>query len=484
MKRRVRNELEQQWLNIAEGMNNKAAEIKRRLLIKHSEELLEPKTLEQQPKPLQRQPITIDAHTLKPLPQPAEKKAPTKRRVRGEGGIFQKKGYLRPDGTRVPDDVAFTIQYYKPDAVSGKRVCIRERGFKTKTEAAAALRDRTTKVDKGERFESRPKYAKTVADLYEAFFKYVENRGVEDAEEAIAKAETAERKRLVTAAFAARKRKRETSLALRWRHLEPVFGAMLAKDVLPLHIDDYRTRRNKEKAAKATTNRECAVLRRIYNFGLEKSLVYSAPVIKLPEEENARQGFVSEAEFERLVAAAEKGEFWLQALVECAFTLAWRRAELLGLTRAQVDFDARTVSLYAGMTKNGKGRVCHLNDRLLALLKDATTGKQPSDYVFTRPGAPADRPIRDFRKLWSELLKRAGIDRKILLHDFRRSGVRALRRAGVPEGVCMTIAGMKTREIFERYDIKNLDDQRDAMRDLESARERDRAERAKNERRV
>jgi integrase len=48
-------------------------------------------------------------------------------------------------------------------------------------------------------------------------------------------------------------------------------------------------------------------------------------------------------------------------------------------------------------------------------------------------------------------------------HDLRRSGVRNLRRAGNDEHDCMEISGHETREIFDRYDIVDEDDQRRAL---------------------
>ncbi|MGC1784686.1 MAG: site-specific integrase [Acidobacteriaceae bacterium] len=155
-------------------------------------------------------------------------------------------------------------------------------------------------------------------------------------------------------------------------------------------IEKYRGKRLDEKAARATINHEVGTLRRMYRYGKRSTppTVHSSPQFPMFQLDNARQGFVEEGQFDRMADEAAKEGLWLRLLIEVAYTIGWRRGELLELRVRQIDLRKCVLRLDPGTTKNKKGREVQLDEQkqssLLEFLRNACDGKKAEDYVFTR----------------------------------------------------------------------------------------------------
>jgi integrase len=156
-----------------------------------------------------------------------------------------------------------------------------------------------------------------------------------------------------------------------------------------------------------------------------------------------------------------------------AYFTGWRvRSELLPLTWAHVDTNAQILRLDAGTTKNSEGRTFPygaLRDLVDAIkaqtaVRDALKTKGIiSPWLF--PDEHGGRLPAFYDHVWDVARKAAGCPGRIP-HDFRRTAVRNLVRAGVAEKTAMQLTGHKTRSVFDRYDIVDENDLRDAVTKL------------------
>lgn len=253
-------------------------------------------------------------------------------------------------------------------------------------------------------------------------------------------------------------------------HLKKHFEGMKADKIRPIDIDSYIDERLKQGAMNGTINRELCAIRRMGNLAIEKELIQRFPKIKMLKEvdkdgkPSTRTGFFEHAEFLDLRNALPD---YLKPVVTLAYESGMRRKEILTIKWDQVDLPKGNITLEQGTTKNDEGRIFYMSPELKEMLSELWDDRAEQEhklpYVF--PNSQGIGRIVDIRKAWKNALKTVGLEGK-LLHDFRRTAVRNMVRAGIPESVAMKISGHKDRSIFERYNITNEKDLKDASKQL------------------
>ncbi len=274
-------------------------------------------------------------------------------------------------------------------------------------------------------------------------------------------------------------------------HLKQIrlqFDSWRAADVTAEAVDKYISARLEQGSAAATINRSTQLLAQAFKLAVDRRHLSITPRIRhLSEKGNERRGFFTDTQF-RLLRQNLRED--LRDYCEFGYLTGWRKSEIASL-RWQ-DIDGELLELRGEYSKNKESRSIILSGNLEALIArrraertyEADGYSFLSEYVFHRKG----EPIGDFRKCWvttcvaiglghynCAVCEKAVLDvicprcnrrcRYIgpLFHDFRRTAVRNMVRADVPERVAMTISGHKTRSVFDRYNIVNEDDLRDAI---------------------
>lgn len=299
---------------------------------------------------------------------------------------------------------------------------------KTKDEAQAFLRARLAKIDKGE-FRADALTVR-VRSLYKLILDdyFVSGQRTQD-------------------------------LPQRWKHLEPVFGAEKARDLNLAHITQYCADRLRTGATPATVQREVSCLRRMFRLALKQGLLHSVPAFPQVEVDglNARQGFFEDEDFYKVLPFLPSR---LQVLATVAFWVGARKGELCLLQWRHIDLNTGKISLPAGFCKNKKPRSFFLPSEALEAVRGWKQVTREFELkhetlvptVFHRNG----KPIKRFYAAWNKAFREAGVERR-LFHDFRRTAAKNYVDSGTPKTTAMAITGHLTPKVFERYNIRDDD---------------------------
>jgi integrase len=251
------------------------------------------------------------------------------------------------------------------------------------------------------------------------------------------------------------------------KYLQSYFGGMRGADITTDKVKTYIKDRMDQGLSNASINRELAALKRMFHLATECTppKVTLIPYIPMLKESNVRKGFF---EYDEYLALKDALPGYLKPIAAFGYFSGWRISEILGLTWDRVDLKEGKVWLDPGETKNEEGRTFYLTRELIEVMKTLHRNRRlDCAYVFHREG----EVIRGFRKAWMSACKKAGLKGKIF-HDFRRTAVRDMVRSGISEKVAMTISGHKSRNVFERYNIVNDQDLRDAVLKIQDYQER------------
>jgi integrase len=245
-------------------------------------------------------------------------------------------------------------------------------------------------------------------------------------------------------------------------NIRPFFGHLKAATLTTDKLTGYRRKRLAEGRSEATCNRELSILRTALSRGRKCTppKVAAIPHFPMVAETNARQGFLTDEQYEKLRDALPD---YLKPLFVTGYFTGVRLGELLALRWNQVDWEQGFITLNAEDTKSGYTRAVPILDGdMSSWLSWARDGADGCRHVFHNGG----ERIKEFRTAWRTACKSAGIP-DLKFHDLRRTAVRNMRRAGVAQVVRMRITGHRTDSMERRYNIVDIEDIKSAKELME-----------------
>lgn len=253
-----------------------------------------------------------------------------------------------------------------------------------------------------------------------------------------------------------------------YKDVVPAWGHRKARDITRrdvVTLVDGIARRGAGIAA----NRTLAVVRRMFNFAIERGILDLTPVshVKPPAKENRR---------DRVLNAAEILAFWeqlettpmsqsIRLALKLMLATGQRKGEILNTQWPDVDLEAGWWTIPAERAKNGVLHRVPLNATALAILRELQALNLPRPWLFPSPCAGGKKPITAMSV--DHAIRRCDFDglAHFTPHDLRRTVATTLGALGfnrliqdkVLNHVDRTVGGIYDRHSYDKEKQQALD---------------------------
>lgn len=183
-----------------------------------------------------------------------------------------------------------------------------------------------------------------------------------------------------------------------------------------------------DRGAPVASNRTLAWLRKLCNWAVERGLIEASPCagITAPSMETSRERVLNDSELKAVWTTAGALGWPYGNAVKMLILTGQRRSEVTEMRWSELDFDAKTWTLPAARTKNGREHVVPLPEPAVAILRAAP--RVGSEFVFTFDGAKPIAAHHIKYRLGAHLPEDMAA---WTIHDVRRTFASGLARLGV-----------------------------------------------------
>lgn len=257
------------------------------------------------------------------------------------------------------------------------------------------------------------------------------------------------------------------------KELRPKWGARKAGSISRQEVADLLEKIRKRAPIQA--NRTLEIIRKIFNFGIDKGLVQNNPAHRMgkPSKENKRERVLTPTEIGLFWGACEAESALIAGVFRLLLATGQRKSEVLGLRFTEIDEDDAWWTIPGARSKNGLPHRVPLSDlarSIIAGLRELTGSlpvafPSPSDFAAWKERRndydPATaKPMTSVNKAAGRIFKAAGIvdgegEPTAIPHDLRRTVTTNLSAAGVVREVVKRILNHKdpgiTAEHYDQY---------------------------------
>lgn len=240
-------------------------------------------------------------------------------------------------------------------------------------------------------------------------------------------------------------------------HLKPYFGKLDLREITPLEIEAYRAKRLKAGVRKSTTNRELALLKKMFHLAVDWSYCSDNPIVKVklfPEKDNLKERVLSPEEEGKLISHCPPH---LIPIVVFALNTGMRRGEILGLRWDQVDHAGKAIRVTG--TKSGRDRIIPLNEAASEVIG---LQRQKSNGIYVFPSTKGKEYMKSVAHSFTRACRKAGI-MGLRFHDLRHTFASRLIQKGADIITVQNLLGHYSVTVTQRYTHTGADEKRRAV---------------------
>jgi integrase len=241
------------------------------------------------------------------------------------------------------------------------------------------------------------------------------------------------------------------------------WGAMKVKDIS--RRDVRKLLEEIADRAPIMANRTLALVRKMFNFGIERDWVEANPcqMIKRLAPERQRDRVLSEDEIRKFWKALDDEQPIIAGLFRLRLLTAQRGGEVHGASWDEMELTTGWWTIPAERSKNGLAHRVPLSSQALKVLKDLKAQAEESPWVFpsTRKAGPH---IAHAQKAIERVVDRSKVEFRG--HDLRRTAASLMVGAGVPRLVVSKILNHAETGVTAVYDRHSYDAEKRAALDF------------------
>ncbi len=213
-----------------------------------------------------------------------------------------------------------------------------------------------------------------------------------------------------------------------------------------------------DRGSPISANRTLALVRKIYNFGIERDLVEFNPCtrIKAPGKEKQRDRVLNTEEIKRLWAAFDEALTPMMANIQkLRLITAQRGIEVCSMRWQDIDFETGWWTIPAEIAKNKMAHRVPLSSMALRIIQEQKKVTADGIYVFPSRKKSTGH-VKWFQKSFNKVRDHSGLD-DVTMHDLRRTAASHMTGMGISRLVVSKVLNHAEKGITHVYDRHSYD---------------------------